>query len=86
MGTTNLNCVDFLSASDGIVPANHEAYTSPAAQRGIEWMREHYRRLGQTPRFLVRGRVNDMSTAAKRARIASVIKLLCERIWSNCGI
>jgi hypothetical protein len=26
MGTTNLNCVDFLSASDGIVPANHEAY------------------------------------------------------------
>jgi hypothetical protein len=23
LGTTNLNCVDFLSASDGIVPANH---------------------------------------------------------------
>ena len=51
MGTTNLNCVDFLSASDGIVAANHEAYTSPAARRGIEWMREHYRRLGQAPRF-----------------------------------
>jgi len=51
MGTTNLNCVDFLSASDEIVPANHEAYTSPAARRGTEWMREHYRRLGQAPRF-----------------------------------
>ena len=32
-----------------------EGYTSPhdhvAARRGIERMREHYRRLGQTPRF-----------------------------------
>jgi hypothetical protein len=32
-----------------------EGYTSPhdhgAARRGIEWMREHSRRLGQTPRF-----------------------------------
>jgi hypothetical protein len=32
-----------------------EGYTSPhdhdAARRGIEWMREHYRRLGQAPRF-----------------------------------
>jgi hypothetical protein len=32
-----------------------EGYRSPhdydAARRGIEWMRDHYRRLGQTPRF-----------------------------------
>src|SRR5215471_13698612 len=32
-----------------------EGYTSPhdhdAAQRGIDWMREHHRRRGQTPRF-----------------------------------
>jgi hypothetical protein len=32
-----------------------EGFTSPhdreAARRGIEWMRERYRRLGQTPRF-----------------------------------
>ena len=32
-----------------------EGYTSPhdhnAARRGVEWMREHYRRLGQAPRF-----------------------------------
>jgi hypothetical protein len=32
-----------------------EGYTSPhdhdAARRGIEWMRERHRRLGQTPRF-----------------------------------
>ena len=32
-----------------------EGFTSPhdhaAARRGIDWMREHYRRLGQTPRF-----------------------------------
>jgi hypothetical protein len=32
-----------------------EGFTGPhdhaAARRGIEWMREHYRRLGQAPRF-----------------------------------
>jgi hypothetical protein len=32
-----------------------EGFTSPhdreAARRGIEWMREHHRRLGQAPRF-----------------------------------
>ena len=32
-----------------------EGYTSPhdhdAARRGIEWMREHHRQLGQTVRF-----------------------------------
>jgi hypothetical protein len=36
-----------------------EGYTSPhdhdAARRGIEWMREHYRRLGQTVRSDPRG-------------------------------
>jgi hypothetical protein len=32
-----------------------EGFTSPhdreAARRGIEWMREHYRRQGEAPRF-----------------------------------
>jgi hypothetical protein len=44
---TDAECADLIQVVEG--------YTSPhdhdAARRGIEWMREQSRRLGQTPRF-----------------------------------
>lgn len=44
---TEAERADLIQVVEGFTgPHDHEA-----ARRGIEWMREHYRRLGQAPRF-----------------------------------